>query len=333
MKLVLSHMTALDTCSRIAVSARKMAKPCRIRSLDDCVSAEHDLDMVDLSSIPIDDTHRMDVLVPNASHRFRSKRMTRHVWNGPLPDGSFYRIADDVVITSPEFSLLLLSKPLAFNELVRLCSETCSRYAAANDDRGFIDRPPITSLRKIARFVGKCSNASGATKLRRALAYSVENARSPMEAAVGIMMSMPARLGGFGLGKPSLNYRINLKGNAAALAGRGYVELDLYYPAHEVALEYDSSQYHAGTERRTSDARRNNVLRSLGLTVINLTWDQVRDPFLLEGAMGQAAKAMGKKLAQPSERGLVNRLELYSTLLPMAHIPSYWPEFYVKREL
>ena len=318
MKLVISHMSAIETCSSLAASGRKAAQPCKIRSLHNCVCTEREFKTVNASASFFSQLEHVDILVPDASRRFASQRIVRHSWTGPLPDGAFYQMAADVFVTSPEFSLLLMSKSLPFNELIRLTSELCSRYATSDSERGFVDRPPLTSPAKITKFLNKLGSVSGSAKLKRALRYAVVNARSPMETALGIIIGMPPRLGGFGLGAVELNHRIDLEGEAAMMAGRSYVELDFFFPGHNVSLEYESNAFHACPEKVSSDARRNNTLRALGLTVINLTWDQVRNPILLEGVMRQTALALRKKLRTPSANGAVMRSRLCADLLPLS---------------
>ena len=66
-----------------------------------------------------------------------------------MPDGSLYQVSDGVYITSPEFSLLLLSKSLPFDALVLLCDEVCGGYALDATERGFYDRPALSSVSKV----------------------------------------------------------------------------------------------------------------------------------------------------------------------------------------
>jgi hypothetical protein len=60
--------------------------------------------------------------------------------------------------------------------------------------------------------------------------------------------------------------------------GRFVARVDLAYPAHRAAIEYDSDRWHTGSGRRRADAARRNRLRALGWTVVEVTQDQLRDP-------------------------------------------------------
>ena len=315
MRLVLSHRTALETCSRIAASGEKVARACRVRSLRECASAARDVAAFDLSGLQVDPESKIDILVPNAGRRFASKNYARHAWTGPLPDGSLYQVSDGVYITSPEFSLLLLSKSLPFDALVLLCDEVCGGYALDATERGFYDRPALSSVSKVGAFLGKVGSASGTSKLRRALRYAVDNARSPMEASLAAFMAFPARCGGCGFPKPLMNHRFVLPEEAVRMAGRAYVEFDLFFPEAGVVVEYDSTRFHAADERLESDSRRNNVLRWLGFKVVNITRNQVRDPVVFAGVTAQLAKALGKT-GGVSQATLDKRKELRSSLFP-----------------
>ena len=319
MRLIISHISALELCSRIAQSGRRVARPTKLRSLRECLSAERNLPLFDLSQLP-KLQHRIDVLVPETTKRNITKQLHCHSWGASLPDGSFYSLGNNVYVTSPEFSLLLMSKSTTFNELIALCSEVCGCYQRDDSKRGFYDRPALTSLARISSFLDRMGSASGTTKLARALRYAVENARSPMESA---FTNMPPRLGGYGLPKPELNHRIDFDEDEARIAGRAYVELDLFFKgasqAPSVIIEYDSDQEHTGADRIASDSRRNNTLRDIGFVVINLTWAQVRNSQALDAAMLQVAHALDKPLREPSASARAKRAQLRADVLPRIH--------------
>jgi very-short-patch-repair endonuclease len=60
---------------------------------------------------------------------------------------------------------------------------------------------------------------------------------------------------------------------------------DLAYPGAKLVIEYDSDQWHSGTERRHADAARRNRLRALGWTVIEVTPATLRRPTQLLSAV------------------------------------------------
>ena len=68
-------------------------------------------------------------------------------------------------------------------------------------------------------------------------------------------------------------------------------------------------------ERFESDARRNNTLRHLGFSIVNITRRQVQDPVVFVGIMAQVASELGKP-NNVSESGLAKREALRAELFP-----------------
>ncbi len=74
-----------------------------------------------------------------------------------------------------------------------------------------------------------------------------------------------------GFGAPARQHPIYHRGKEIARA-------DLAYPDARLVIEYDSDQWHNGTECRHLDAARRNQLRSLGWTVVEVTPATLREP-------------------------------------------------------
>ena len=257
------------------------------------------------------------ILVAGAESRNRTKGFKRHVWNGPLPDGSFYRIGEDLYITSPEFSLVLIAQRLSLIDLTLLCCESCGRYVRdPAHPKGFYKRPAITNIMRIEAFIEKLGPARGTAKLRNALRYALENAWSPMESAVALLMSMPVRLGGYGFPKPLLNYRKHFSLEEARMANREHVDLDVYFKDFNVAVEYNSDEDHTGAARIASDAIRNNTIEYIGIRVMILTWGQVRYLGSFDDAMKQLANKLGRTVHAPSKAVMAKRRQLRKCALP-----------------
>ena len=318
-RLVICADSALDMCGKLAAAGRKIAMPTRVKSLAECVSTKRMVRTFNLAELPIETAStgdKLHVLIDGNASRFCSKDIVRHVWSGVLPAGSLYKVAQEVYVTSPEFSLLLISQKCEFNNLVMRCCEACGAYGIESSGKGFYARPALTSIAKITAFLDRAGSIRGSAKLRRALKYAFDNAYSPMETAIAMLMSYPARMGGYGFPKPILNYRMELDSEASRMAGKRFVFFDFYFPDRRVAVEYDSDQEHVGADRIASDARRNNTLRYLGVSVTNITWAQVRNPLAFEDAMRQVARLLDRKPAQLSSQGRANRAKLRADVLP-----------------
>ena len=140
-----------------------------------------------------------------------------------------------------------------------------------------------------------------------------------MESALAAIMALPVRCGGFGFPQPKMNYRYDLPAELVRFAGRQYVEFDLYFPDHNLVVEYDSKSYHANDERHESDSRRNNMLRHLGFTVVNITPGQVQDTVAFTGAMNQIGEVLDKSVDASASK-LPKREALRHELFPfLAH--------------
>jgi very-short-patch-repair endonuclease len=55
----------------------------------------------------------------------------------------------------------------------------------------------------------------------------------------------------------------------------GRWELDLLWPEHRVAVEFDSWDYHSGRDSFESDRAKSSELEALGIAVIRITWRQL----------------------------------------------------------
>lgn len=61
------------------------------------------------------------------------------------------------------------------------------------------------------------------------------------------------------------------------LGGRLVARLDLAFPAARVAVEIDGLAYHSDAKRFQYDRTRQNLLVSLGWTVLRFTWRDLQD--------------------------------------------------------
>jgi very-short-patch-repair endonuclease len=96
-----------------------------------------------------------------------------------------------------------------------------------------------------------------------------------METALSMMLTLPHMLGGYGIPAPKLNARILLAKTAKRNASRSYYVCDLFWPDYNLAVEYDSDEFHTGAERIANDSKRRNSLASVGITVITVTKRQI----------------------------------------------------------
>lgn len=70
---------------------------------------------------------------------------------------------------------------------------------------------------------------------------------------------------------PTFEYRVAVRGS------RPFLQVDLAYPAHRLAIECQSVRFHLGREPFERDARRMSALVAADWRVIPVTWEMCRD--------------------------------------------------------
>ncbi|MEF2846503.1 MAG: hypothetical protein U0O24_07640 [Eggerthellaceae bacterium] len=127
---------------------------------------------------------------------------------------------------------------------------------------------------------------------RTALKYIINDSASPRESALALMLTLPKRLGGYGLPKPILNYRVDIPQNKRHQFSSRYCVCDLYWPQAQIALEYDSDAFHTGSGKIALDSARRDALALLGIQVLSVTNLQIK----LATEMDRIARAIGRAL-------------------------------------
>ena len=111
---------------------------------------------------------------------------------------------------------------------------------------------------ELERFAGR----RGVIQLRQLIEIAHELAESPGESATRLAIIDA------GLPPPELQHWVTVNGVPT-------YRLDLAYPAHRVAVEYDGREFHDSPEQRAKDAARRRWLREHGWTVIVVTKDDL----------------------------------------------------------
>lgn len=141
----------------------------------------------------------------------------------------------------------------------------------------------IEELEAVARFAKSSSYASFRTAVKLARAGSASPAESLMFAVLGA----PMRFGGFGccslpMGGLLLNYRVDFDTLAVNMSsGIPYAICDLYCPAAGIDNEYNGIG-HELQNARIHDGSRNNGLQAMGIHVLVINRDQMKDLVALE---------------------------------------------------
>lgn len=210
-----------------------------------------------------------------------------------LPIRSLHKINRETYVSSPEFMFIQMAKVLSLIELASLGCELTGSYVVNDDDqRGFCSCDPIASKASIDRMIGNAANVPGVKKARSAANLLIENAASPMETYVALLLSLPNRLGGYGMPKPKLNHAIRLTSEQAITLKRHSIVMDLAWPSQHLAIEYESTAWHSGEQKFVQDSIRRNDIRSLGYDVTTITLNELKSI----ASMDRIAKSIAAKL-------------------------------------
>lgn len=296
MGLVLTDISAIEIYRRNGtpfgdrVITLPFGKVHGIEALRPCASDLRELDCRGFSSL----SRPIHVLVPRATMRHSINDVVWHLHTSALPKASFRQVAYDIFIASPELALFHYAARKDIRSAVLAAYELSGTYRL-HADAGFEKAEPLVALKDLKRIEAVMHGARGVASFRRMMRHVTPGSASPMETALAMLLSLPCAMGGYGLPKPQMNARIDLpEKNGLNQACRYYVA-DLYWPDFRLAIEYDSDQFHVGSDRIAQDAIRRNVLLFAGVTVITVGRQQI----MSASKMDDVARVAGRILRHP----------------------------------
>lgn len=292
-------------------------------------------------------TFPVHILVGRAEDRLRSDSVINHycknITNAALICATPHAIGSGYInLTSPVLTLAQVASSCSFGALGQLCYEFMGYYRLpmpqagqvgipANEDdlfwarlaeksnamgqRGFVDAFPLLDLKTLRKIVKACHSVRGFRRLSQLLNYIAEGSASPMETSLTILLCFPPRKGGYGLPLPQLNAKIDLPLSLRGVETKSYYMSDLLWPHERLVVEYDSDAFHTGHNRIASDARRRNVLQSLGYRVITVTKDQVYDTTKCDALAAQIYQQLGRRMRIESRNHFDAKLKLRQDIL------------------
>ena len=268
-----------------------------------------------------EETEELELLVGHPADRRRVAHVRCRCVSGPLPEGSLCRVAPGLYATSPLYTAWQYSKGRGVAAIVMLLSEFMGTYglseeatmtiawggvwpaeregsalvaptdatdpALAADDDKPADQvhyrcDPAFTREDLDAF----ARISSGRAFAQAAAIALPDAASPMESVLAGMLGAPHRLGGFALSAlPDgmlLNHRIDFDRDAVLMSsGMPYAICDAYIPAANAEIEYNGIG-HEEESARVHDGQRNNGIRGMGIKVVVVNRDQMRDIQALE---------------------------------------------------
>ena len=209
-------------------------------------------------------------------------------------------------------------------KLYSLLKETADRALRGEEEdienRPLYGLPQLTNTKAIKAFTAKMEGVKGKKKAARALRYIADGSASPMVTILFMLLTLPYKLGGYGLPAPELNRRIDIVSPTKDRPGKSYYVCDLFWPEEGLAVEYDSDTYHSGADRIARDSKRRFDLSALGISIITVTNKQIRNAAEFEGVAKLIAQKLNKQLQYKNPQFQKAKRELRRLLL--LHTPD-----------
>ena len=306
---IVSHSAALALLAHIPNPRFGDSEPEVVSIADACALSDQEAqEFIDRYDLGID---TLDMLVSKRTDRRRTKHVATHLCSNELPAGSFISLGHwrgdlDAYVCSPELAYLQAAHDGDAAEAIYAGYAMTSDYRLDNlapggvtsRDKGMRDGR-LTTKELIAAYIDKSPKVRELAKAKALLAYVIEGSRSPRESGLCMFMSLPARYGGYALGKAELNkkyfirdgYGDGRKGKlrvlertpditltAKAEVGMDKVKAGLLPEVLTALVDYDSDAIHDGSEKIHKDAERRNELQMLnGVAYFTVTTDQASD--------------------------------------------------------
>lgn len=285
----------------------------------------------------------IDVLVDAKKKAHASGIILPRTRSHDLPSGSTTQLYEDVSVTLPEFTLLQLASRASLPRTVMLASELCGSFAVydppepiravlqklADSKKGvptvggwkpFVgsdgkvstiwSRQPITTSYDLRALARSSESRRGCGRLSAAAELVKPNAASPFEVQTGILLGFPRRLGGEGLPAFEHNAKVAFPSSARLLAGKRHCYCDLFWEGSDVDLECQSTLVHQNAKSYLSDSERTAALRSMGVDVLPVTFEQIKSRESFHALSKTLAGMLGVRVRPKTEAQLTAEAKL-----------------------
>lgn len=268
-----------------------------------------------------EDTRRVHLLASSSASRRRSENVSIHTMGVSPRGATLLEAAPGIFSVSVELAFIQCCATLSFPKALALGYELCGTFSMCEhisdgrpdedraDSSGYLETESATTVAALARVAERLPRTRGVKLARSVIAHLLDGARSPMEAIVAGMFHMPISRGGLGIGEMQLNHRIEFNQLASSASGMPYAICDAFIPGAKVDLEYNGG-YHADTVSRIHDENRSRGLNALGITVIALNRDTLRDVEALEAVGRMVYRRAGMRYRDRSKESKVRRVRL-----------------------
>lgn len=236
----------------------------------------------------------LHVIVAHENDKRNLKNICCHSATNSIPPYSFFRHSAHVAVSSPEACFLQLALTTDPISLIYIGCELCGTYSIDPISGKMLSRRPRTKLAFLHTYLNRADGIRGSIKAQKALTHILENSASPMETKIALLMSLPTSMGGYGIPQPELNAQVTHSFSDTRHPER--FRCDLYWPTVKLALEYDSHQYHASSEKVVLDSTRRMKIESEKIHVLSVTKQQIYNPYEFEKLVGVIARYLGHRI-------------------------------------
>lgn len=231
-----------------------------------------------------DGTKHVSLLVGDRNRRFRPRHKDQRamcsetVWNGPIPGGSLYRVAvgpespvKELYVTSSEFECALRARYLSVPELALLMTVQCGTFRELGDQMAY-EQSPFTTVDKLCAQADSLGEGWYARRrFARAVNMTLEGCASVPEAKVGILLSAPRSMGGWGLKRPKVNAEVEIPEDVLPLVeNRRRFIFDQDYGC-ATWLEYDGKGHEEAEDSILDDKEKILAAVAMGGVVLPVT--------------------------------------------------------------
>lgn len=152
------------------------------------------------------------IIVPSRQQKRNLKDVRCHVAEASIQQDRYFRIAQGLFAPSPEVAFLQSNWSHDLAEVIFKGSTLCGAYGLTPPFDTVFNRPVLTSSERIQEALLAHRDIRGCAMTRRAAPWILDNAASPREAALALLMTPPNHLGGYHFARPRLNHSIELTG-------------------------------------------------------------------------------------------------------------------------
>ena len=210
----------------------------------------------------------LHVLVPAPANRVRMTTVRLHECRRPLPPNAIIYLDALASVVSPEMLFFQMASELSLPAAVMLGYELCGHYSRDVENPLYgdvtMDIAPVTSVERIGDFIRGMKGFRGVRRARDVLQYVCDNALSAPESVLATMGTLPAIESAYGLGRVTLNDRVNVA-NEDELKARRNRYPDLLFSFAPVGINYDG-QGHLDLPGLVRAARKEASLKGDDLT-------------------------------------------------------------------